>query len=132
MARQEPCSLRGVDQAPALEHVVLEMDSVSMAQMLAKIGYGFAVACFGLDAFEIVYVLPTIVDNGRDAGRYVGCLSDPPMNEQAEGHQVTLVQSGRDLTCYVRLVAQMAIPEYVIVIGRLREMLPAESTGNAA
>jgi hypothetical protein len=83
MARQEPCSLRGVDQAPALKHVVLEMDSVSMAQMLAKIGCGFAVACFGLDAFEIVYVLPTIVDNGRDAGRYVGCLSDPPMNEQA-------------------------------------------------
>ena len=132
MTWQEPCSLRGVDQAPALEHVALEMDSVSMAQMLAKIGYGFAVACFGLDAFEIVYVLPTIVNNGRDARRYVGCLSDPPMNEQAEGHQVTLVQSGRDVTCYVRLVAQMAIPEYVVVIGRLREMLPAESTGNAA
>lgn len=98
------------------------VDPIDLARMLAKIGYAFAVACLegNPGAFEEVYVLPTILD-GPNAGHYVGCLPDAPKNNEPAGHQITLVRAPREVTTYIRLFAEMDLPEYTVVVGRLRQ-----------
>jgi hypothetical protein len=96
------------------------VDPRAWAQLIAKIGYCFAVGCVGLDTFEEVYVLPTILD-GKLLGHYVGCLEGPPVNTSSDGNLVTMSQTQRELTVHVRLFAQMEFPEYTVVVGRLRD-----------
>jgi hypothetical protein len=106
----------------ATAHHVSVVDPVAWAQMMAKIGYAFAVGCVGLDTFEDVYVLPTILEGGKLAGHYVGCREGPPMNPDPKGNVVTLGQSAdRELIAYIRLFAEMGFPEYVVYVGRLRD-----------
>ena len=106
----------------ATAHHVSVVDPVAWAQMMAKIGYAFAVGCVGLDTLEDVYVLPTILEGGKLAGHYVGCREDPPINTDPQGNVVTLGQTaGRELIAYIRLFAEMGFPEYTVHIGRLRD-----------
>jgi hypothetical protein len=107
------------------------VDPIDLARMLAKVSYSFAVGCLGLDIFEEVYVLPTILD-GPNAGHYVGCLQGPLINNQAEGHQVTLVRTPREVTTYIRLFAEMDLPEYTVVVGRLRGAGTGEAVASNA
>ena len=100
--------------------VMSVVDPRAWAQMMAKIGYCFAVGCVGLDTFEEVYVLPTILE-GKLLGHYVGCLEGAPMNTGNQGNLVTMSQAQRELTVYIRLFAQMEFPEYTVVVGRLRD-----------
>lgn len=48
-------------------------------RMLAKIGLGFAVAKYGIDAFQEFYVLPAILGEREDVGRWVGTAEDKIM-----------------------------------------------------
>jgi hypothetical protein len=100
--------------------VMSVVDPRAWAQMMAKIGYCFAVGCVGLDTFEEVYVLPTILE-GKLLGHYVGCLEGAPINTGSQGNLVTMSQAQRELTVYIRLFAQMEFPEYTVVVGRLRD-----------
>jgi hypothetical protein len=43
------------------------------ARFIAKMVYGYAVERYDLDAFENVYVLPAILGESDDIGRWVGC-----------------------------------------------------------
>jgi hypothetical protein len=99
------------------------VDPIDLARMLAKIAYAYAVACCDgdPDAFEEVYVRPTILD-GPNAGHYVGCLSGPPVNTLATGHQISLIRTPRDVTAHIRLFAGWGLPEYTVVVGRMREV----------
>jgi hypothetical protein len=101
---------------------------LDLARMMAKIGYAFAVGSLGGDpgVFDKVYVLPTIL-NGSSAGHYVGCLPGPPTNDKPEGHQISLGVTPREVTAFIRLFAEMGLPEYVVVVGSLRE---AASSGH--
>jgi hypothetical protein len=45
---------------------------VEFARMMAKIAYALAVADFGLDAFEEAYVVPAILGQVDDVGRWIG------------------------------------------------------------
>jgi hypothetical protein len=107
----------------ATQHHVSVVDPIAWAQMMAKIGYGFAVGSVGLDTFEDVYVLPTILEGGKLAGHYVGCCEGPPMNTDPQGNVVTLGHSTeRELFAFIRLFAEMGFPEYTVCVGRLRDM----------
>lgn len=108
------------DQYGATAHVMSVVDPRAWAQLIAKIGYCFAVGCVGYDTFEEVYVLPTILD-GKRLGHYVGCLEGAPVNPGSEGNLVTMSQAQRELTVHVRLFAQMEFPEYTVVVGWLRD-----------
>lgn len=103
-----------------LSVVLRYVDPIDLARMMAKIGYAFAVGCLGPDAFEEVYVLPTILE-GPNAGQYIGCMAGPPQNNSPEFHQIAVLCTPRgEVLAYVRLFAQMNAPEYTVVVGRLR------------
>lgn len=89
-------------------------------RMLAKIGYGFAIAAYGVERFEDVYVLPSILGKTDDVGMWVGC----PKNYMAEVsnnlHEAKVGTAGRDVHAHIRLFASCEGPWYQVIIGRLR------------
>lgn len=102
----------------------LQFDPLDFARLLAKIGYGAAVAQVGLDAFEEVYVLPLILGAAKDAGTWVGSSKDIPKIRVPFLHYVTMRRSGsnvREIHAYIRLFAAQGAPEYIVVLGRLIE-----------
>ena len=93
----------------------------SFIRLIAKVAYGMMVADFGLDNWEEVYVLPSIMGKSDDSGRWVGCdgkrkLSSLPLPLHGIGREVV---NGEVIT-RVCLFAQFGAPEYVVVVGRLK------------
>jgi len=60
-------------------HVAIpgKFDDRSFVRLLAKIGYGYAIAQFGLGFFQPL-ILGTILDENYPAGRFVGGVENPP------------------------------------------------------
>jgi hypothetical protein len=121
-----PSLQRLVDRSGAQAVNLRLVDPIDLTRMLAKIAYAFAVGCLGPNAFEEVYVLPTIL-HGPNAGQYVGCVAEPPKNSEVGLHQITLVFTPRDVIAYVRLFAQMRMPEYTVVVGRVRGLAQTDA-----
>jgi len=97
----------------------LEYKPVSFARLIAKIAYGFSVARFGLDAWEHVFVVPSILGEAKDVGRWVGC--DRRTEISTDGlHGVTSTLKGDVATARVRLFAQFGAPEYLVIVGRVK------------
>jgi hypothetical protein len=91
-------------------------------RMLAKSAYGFAVAKFGLDGFERVFVLPTILGEKDDAGRWVGCDKNINLAAGRDLHDVSIeVMMNRVVIVRIKLFSIFAAPEYKIVVGILRD-----------
>lgn len=127
-------SVEGLRSRLGPDHLSVPLvDRVDLARMMAKIGYAFAVGCLGGDpeVFDEVYVLPTILD-GSNAGHYVGCLPGPPMNDDPQGHQIILGVTPREVTTFIRLFAEMDLPEYTVVVGRLRAAVATDMDAPAA
>jgi hypothetical protein len=106
----------------------LVYEPVAFARMIAKIGYGFAVAEVGLDEIEEAYVLPAILGERQDIGRWVGCDdgAQEPVTGAAGLHEVGLVLRHRALHAIVRLFAEFEAEEYRVVIGRVSEEAAAK------
>lgn len=87
-------------------------------RFLAKIAYGFAVAHLGLEKIEKTYVLPAILGESDDIGRWVGCSH---FNEQRTlgkfMHSLRLSLVDNKILIYVRLFAKFNMPEYLVVVG---------------
>lgn len=100
-----------------------EVKPISFARLIAKIGYGYAVAQLELGAFAPL-VLDDILGEGATVGTWVGCPDetgfDPPI---PEGHacQVSIGDDGF-VRSYVRLFAEHRTPEYLVVAGRIRDL----------
>jgi hypothetical protein len=90
-------------------------------RMLAKIGYGFAIAEYGVERFEEVYVLRSILGEVDDVGMWVGCPPDLLADSSSNLHEATVGTSGRDVHVRVRLFASYRGPWYHIVVGRLKD-----------
>jgi hypothetical protein len=90
-------------------------------RMLAKIGYGFAVAAYGIGRFEKVYVLQSILGKTDDVGMWVGCPKDYLAGVSGNLHEAKVGTSGKDVHVRVRLFASCGGPCYQIVVGRLRD-----------
>lgn len=94
-------------------------EPTAFARLIAKVAYGFAVGCVGLDAILQPYVVPAILGDSDDIGRWVGT---PPVYEKTDAsglHAVTLEQRGQEIWAYVRLFAQFHAPEYCVIVGSL-------------
>lgn len=88
---------------------------------LAKIGYGFAVAHFGLDrVFPAAYVLAAILDKRDDIGRWVGCSNEVVITKADSLHVVRVSLTDGDIVARVKLFAQLDVPEYLVVAKLLR------------
>jgi hypothetical protein len=93
------------------------------ARFIAKMAYGYAVERYGLRAFERVYVLPAILGESNDIGRWVGCPDrrEFPVRQcnVSVGFRIIL---GDDLVVRIKMFAQFDGAEYVAVVGKIKEI----------
>ena len=100
----------------------LEYEPVAFARMIAKVAYGFAVGRVGLDEIEDAYVLPAILGERQDVGRWVGCdVGGETLNNEDGLHEIGLVLRGQMLHVVVRLFAQFGAEEYRVIVGRVSD-----------
>lgn len=111
----------------------------SLARMLAKIALGVAVARFGLDNLEEIYVRDCILNKKDDVGMWVG--SDywlaPREQLEQEGksrHASSIgVDEHRNVQVRIRLFSFSPYsPAYLVVVGRLRPNTSLEKRGTVA
>ena len=90
-------------------------------RLLAKIAYGFAISKFRLGKMQKVYVLPVILGESKDIGRWVGCLPYSKQRTAGEGLHVLRLHmiDKKVVLAYVRLFASCDTPEYLVVVGTL-------------
>jgi len=98
------------------------LQPVAFARLLAKIAYGFAVANYGLGMFEEVYVLPAILGESDDIGRWVGHPTDNLISAGKHLHEIKLSVTKGEILAHVRLFLPFNAPEYLVVVGRLRPL----------
>lgn len=104
---------------------VHKVDHIAFAKMLAKIGYCQAVAQFGLDAFQEVYVLPAILGQLNDIGRWVSSSNIVMKAEVGIGHQIWSVRFKRVeaatpselILTHIHLFAHLNSPAYTVIVG---------------
>lgn len=108
--------------------VVLRVDSLAFARMVAKIAYCTVVGELGYGALDQNYVLPAIVGSSDDLGTWVGAAEGPtqPMPQEIQ-HSVTYSiyekANQRILGVGVKLFSNTAAPAYLVVLGRPAEGL---------
>ncbi len=90
-------------------------------RLIAKVAYTILVADVGLDGIEAAYVLPAIMGQSQDIGRWVGCDEMEYITDPGVLHGVTQAIVNDEVITRVRLFASYGAPEYVVVIGRLRQ-----------
>lgn len=98
--------------------------ATAYAQLVAKIGYGLAVERFGLSGIEEAFVIPGILGESNDLGRWVGCdgqrtLPTTKYHLWATRFNVT----DGVITVRVKLFASANGTEYLVVVGRITEQL---------
>ena len=105
-----------------------KLDHLSFARMLAKIGYCQAIAQFGLDAIQEAYVLPAILGERNDIGRWVGSTDTVLTPEIGVGHQIHAekwerVNHGNSqelIIAYIHLFSHLHSPLYTVIVGGKR------------
>lgn len=99
--------------------------------MLAKIAYGFVIACWGTECFEECFVLPSILRKSDDIGLWVGCDSEekilPKIGIQNGKNVLKLgifkpTKSDKQLIIVrLKFFANTETPEYIVVVGTLNK-----------
>lgn len=86
-------------------------------RVLLKVAYAFTVFRLGLEGIKQAYVLPAILGQSNDIGRWLGC-DERELLSLDTSLAIGLAVLGRDIVCRVRLFSRPA-PEYVVVVGRV-------------
>jgi hypothetical protein len=93
------------------------------ARFIAKMAYGYAVERYELVAFEDVYVLPAMLGESDDIGRWVGCSDRREFPVRQCNVSVGFNIGPQDhLAVKLKMFAQFDGAEYVVVIGKLKEV----------
>ncbi len=97
--------------------------SEDFARFIAKMAYGYAVERYGIDAFEKVYVLPAILGDSNDIGRWVGCSDrrELPIRQCIISVGFKIIPND-NLIVKIKMFAQFDGAEYVVVIGKVKEV----------
>lgn len=102
--------------------IQVSYEIVAFARMLAKIAYGFAVAQYGLHTMRDVYVMPALLGQKDDIGRWVGRTPPQPTKVSDSFHDVAVGAINGVIIAHVRLFAQFPeTPEYTVVVGSVSE-----------
>lgn len=97
-------------------------EATSFERMLAKIAYGMVILQYGPDTLEESYVLPCILGEKDDVGKWVGSGRDfDKLPRSKEDHMITTRRKENgEVYVFVRLFASFHTPEYLVIVGRLR------------
>ena len=101
--------------------ISISYEPIQFARLLAKIAYGFAIAHYGLDKIREVYVLPAIMGQLDDVGRWVGCKTTDLLGPSKNLHEIKLISVNEEIHCNLRLFSQLNTPEYLVIVGRASE-----------
>ena len=96
---------------------------VAFARMIAKIAYAFAAAERATDDIEgQPFVLPAILGQQDDIGRWVGTLTRPIEAHPGELHRIIIHHEKEKglLSAEVQLFADSETPSYGVVLGNLK------------
>jgi hypothetical protein len=96
-------------------------------RLIAKIAYAFVVADVGLPGIDSAYVLPAILGETDDIGRWFGCDGTEYITDPRYLHGVAMQVVNGDAIVRVRLFVNFNTPEYIVAVGRLK---PNAKTGN--
>ena len=98
------------------------LEGNSFERMLAKIAYGMVVLQYGPDVLEECYVLPCILGNKNDVGKWVGSgrdIDELPRNREPYIITIRRKENG-EVYVFIRLFASFNTPEYLVIVGRLK------------
>jgi hypothetical protein len=98
-------------------------EPVAFARMIAKIAYAFAAAERATDDIEgKSFILPAILGERDDIGRWLGTLSKPIEAHPGELHRIVLhrEESKGLLSAEVKLFADSETPSYGVILGTLK------------
>ena len=100
-----------------------EYSAEDFARFIAKMAYGYAIERYGLDAFEEVYVLPAMLGESNDIGRWVGCPDrrEFPVRNCTVSVGFKIIPRD-DLAVRIKMFAQFDGAEYVVVVGKVKEV----------
>ena len=98
--------------------VTATFHGLNFERLIAKIAYTCLVVD-GLNGVEIAYVLPAILGQTDDIGRWFGCDGMAYTTDPRYLHGVSLLVVDREVISRVRLFVDALTPEYVVVVGRL-------------
>lgn len=96
---------------------------VAFAKMVAKIGYAFAYAEGAMNHLEgEPFVLPAILGDIDEIGRWVGTLIAPPQSHAGTLHRIEVHHDReRNLLCAeVQLFSDSETPSYGVILGKLK------------
>jgi hypothetical protein len=99
--------------------VQIAYQPIEFARLVAKMAYGYAVMVMGLRAIASAHVLPAILGDLTDIGRWVGSVEGKPVGPRTGLHALSLIVNGGEIHVFVRLFAQFNMHEYVVVVGRV-------------
>jgi hypothetical protein len=93
------------------------------ARFVAKMAYGYAIDRYGLEAFESIYLLPAMLGETNNIGQWVGCsgLRELPVRQCIVSVAFKIIPPD-DLIVKIKMFAQFDGAEYVVVIGRVKEI----------
>ncbi len=93
------------------------------ARFIAKMAYGYAVQRYTLNGFEEVYIVPAILGETNDIGRWVGCSDrrEFPVRKCTVSVGFKII-SGDELIVKLKMFPQFDGAEYVVIIGRVKEV----------
>lgn len=96
--------------------------SHSLPRLLSKIAYGYAVGLYSLENIEENYLVPYILgEKSEGIGYYVGTAKDKILDGDQENLvQFDLIEEG-EILCRIKLFARYNTPEYLVLVGRLKE-----------
>lgn len=107
----------GADRA--IDQVTIK--AMDIARMVAKIGFSYAIAELGRDAFEELYVQHLIRDAAPDWNYWIGGYDCGEDVEPAALHNLRLLHRGDELSAIVHLfVPYCPRFAYEVIIGRLK------------
>jgi hypothetical protein len=91
------------------------------ARFIGKMAYGYAIERYDLNAFEAVYLLPAILGESDDIGRWVGC----PDRREFPVRQCNISVGFKiipqdDLVVRIKMFPQFDGAEYVAVVGKVK------------
>lgn len=117
----------------------ISYNGTSFARMLAKIALGVAVARFGLNNFEEIYVRDCILNKKDDVGVWVGGDSwvapDEYLKQEGKSRHASSLGVDGDGNVHVRVRLfsfSPFSPAYLVVVGRLRSGVSTEKRGSVA
>jgi hypothetical protein len=104
-----------------VDRVVLECKYpvIEFAQLIAKIGYGYAVGELGLQQIKNPLVLPAIRGLTQDVGHWVGCIPGPPKEFKPDTlHAAAVVTNNGVVMAMVSLFALQPAPLYSVLLSK--------------